>query len=391
MTACGHPSTRANTILEGQYTSVGQAGFRHELRAGEDLVVLTGSWTLRGLGDRIQTLSRALAPYAAHPEVHWDLTRLAAIDSVGALVLRRIHHEQRPEHYAMRPEHAPLFQRWYGIEIPAQSPRRLPPLPLEVATRYAYSALDQSRAIITLIGQFVLDAGRVARAPRRAPWSDISATIYESGARALGITAVVGALVGIVMSYLSALELRTFGAPSYIVNILGIGILRELGPLLAAILVAGRSGSAMTAELGVMTVTEELDALAAMGVSRSMRLVLPKIVALAIVVPLLVTWTDIIGLTAGMITAHFILGISIGNFLLSLPASVPLVNPVLGLIKGAVFGVVIGVVASHFGLRIRPNTQSLATETTNAVVIGITMVIFVDALFAIAFRSVGLP
>ncbi|MDA8390592.1 MAG: ABC transporter permease [Gammaproteobacteria bacterium] len=377
--------------MEGQDTITGHAGFAHERRTGEDIVVLTGYWTLRGLGDRIPALARALKPYAARSEVHWDLTRLAAVDSVGALVLRRIHHEQRPAHWAIRPEHAALFRRWYGVEIPAQPPRRLPPLPLQVATRYARGALDQSRAVITLIGQFVLDTGAILRDPIHAPWADISATIYESGARALGITALVGSLVGIVMSYLSALELRAFGAPSYIVNILGISILRELGPLLAAILVAGRSGSAMTAELGVMSVTEELDALAAMGVSRSMRLVLPKIVALAIVVPLLVAWTDIIGLTAGMITAHLILGVGIKDFLLSIPGSVPVINPVLGLIKGVVFGVVIAVVASHFGLRVKPNTQSLAEETTNSVVTSITMMIFVDAMFAIAFRSVGLP
>ncbi len=377
--------------LEGKNPTAEHAGFVREQQAGDDTIVLTGSWTLQGLGNRIDVLSRALQPYAQQAEIHWDLTRLHAIDSVGALVLRRIHHEQRPPHCALRSEHTSLFRRWYDVETPPVAARRLPPLPSEVTGRLVRNILAQSRAILTLVGQFALDLREILRKPGRAPWTDISATVYDAGARALGITALVGALVGIVMSYLSALELRTFGAPSYIVNILGISILRELGPLLAAILVAGRSGSAMTAELGVMSVTEELDALSAMGISRSMRLILPKIVALAVTVPLLVTWTDAIALLAGMFTAHLILGIGVKDFILSLPNSVPVVNPLLGLGKGIVFGGVIGVIASYFGLRIQPNTQSLAKETTNSVVASITMVIFVDALFAIAFRNTGLP
>jgi phospholipid/cholesterol/gamma-HCH transport system permease protein len=243
---------------------------------------------------------------------------------------------------------------------------------------------------IALLGQLLLDLAFLARHPQAIPWKEISATIHETGGRALGITALVGFLIGIVVSYLSSLQLRTFGASVYIVNILGLSIIRELGPLLAAILVAGRSGSAMTASLGVMRVTAELDALAAMGVSHSLRLILPKVVALCIAMPLLVVWTDAIALVGGAMAANLELGISVRQFLLKLPVVVPVMNLYIGLMKGVVFGLFIALIACHFGLRIKPDTESLGNETTNSVVASITLVILLDAVFAIAFRGVGL-
>lgn len=122
--------------------------------------------------------------------------------------------------------------------------------------------------MVALVGQLMIDIVNFAKAPRRGPWTEISANIYHAGAQALGITAIVGFLIGIVLSYLSAQQLHMFGGDVFLVNLLGIGILRELGPLLAAILVAGRSGSSMTAQLGVMRVTEELSAMQVRGFLR---------------------------------------------------------------------------------------------------------------------------
>jgi len=194
-----------------------------------------------------------------------------------------------------------------------------------------------------------------------------------------------------VLSYLSALQLKNFGADVFIVNILGLGIIRELGPVLVALLVAGRSGSAMTAQLGVMRVTEEIDALATMGVSRSLRLVFPKVVALAIAMPLLTLWTTAIALLGGMVSAQLQLDISYGFFLQTLPRAVPAANLWIGLTKGLVFGVLVALVACHFGLRVRPNTESLSANTTASVVTAITLVIIADAIFAVATRNIGLP
>ena len=235
----------------------------------------------------------------------------------------------------------------------------------------------------------MIDLGTVIRQPRKMPWKEISANIFNMGFRALGITALVGILIGVVLSYLSAQQLRTFGGDIYLVNILGMSIIRELGPMLAAILVAGRSGSAITAQLGVMRVTEELDAMLVMGIPHGLRLIFPKVIALAIAMPLIVIWTDAMALIGGMISANFILGMSPHFFLQKLPDVVALSNYFIGLGKGVVFGAAIALVACHFGLRIKPNTESLGQGTTTSVVSAITVVIILDAVFAIVFSKVG--
>ena len=242
-----------------------------------------------------------------------------------------------------------------------------------------------------LMGQLVLDAGHLIRHPQDIPWKEISFTIYKTGVQALGITALLGLLIGMSLSYLSALQLQRFGAEIYIIDLLGLSIIREIGPLLTAILVAGRSGSSMTAQIGIMRVTQELDALSAMGVSHSLRLILPKVVALGIALPLLVVWNDVISLFGGMLSAELALDISFQQFFQKLPEAVPIVNFYIGITKGVVFGVMIAMIACHFGFLIKPNTESLGNETTNSVVASIIVVIMIDTVFAILFRNVGFP
>ena len=163
---------------------------------------------------------------------------------------------------------------------------------------------------VRMLGQLVLDSGRLIRNPLNGPWREVSSNIFHIGAQALGITALVGFLIGVVLSYLSSQQLRLFGADVYIVDILGLAVIRELGPMLAAILVAGRSGSAITAQLGVMRVTEELDAMLVMGIPHGFRLILPRVLALVIAMPLIVVWTDIMALIGGMVSAKISLGLT---------------------------------------------------------------------------------
>ncbi|WP_024300274.1 MlaE family ABC transporter permease [Methylomicrobium lacus] len=354
-------------------------------------VKLSGEWNLRNLSDA-PGLRRQLRNYARNRTLHWDLEAIEVLDSAAALILWEAWGQTLPAGLALRPEHQRMLERWQEQEIPDTAP---PPRHIGVILLFLYHALidflGQTANLVTLLGQLLLDAGYLLRHPGSAPWSEISITIYESGVRALGITALVGFLIGIVLSYLSALQLKLFGAEIYIIDILGLSVIRELGPLLAAILVAGRSGSAMTAQIGIMRVTEELDALSAMGISHSLRLVLPKVVALAIVMPLIGVWTSSAALLGGMFSAQNTLDISYMQFFLKLPDAVPLLNVFIGLLKSAVFGLLIALVACHFGFRIKPNTESLGNETTNSVVASITIVIMVDAVFAIMFMGVGMP
>ncbi|EAY67784.1 hypothetical protein BDAG_00477 [Burkholderia dolosa AU0158] len=236
----------------------------------------------------------------------------------------------------------------------------------------------------------ILDALSVLRRPQTMPWKETSANVYSAGAQALPITALVAFLIGIVLSYLSAQQLQMFGANRYIVNILGLSVIRELGPVLSAILVAGRSGSAITAQIGVMRVTEELDAMRVMGIPHGLRLILPRVLALGVAMPLLVMWTNIVALTGGALAAKMVLGIDVNYFVRSLPGVVPIANLYIGLGKGVVFGMLIALVACHFGFRIKANSQSLGEGTTTSVVTSITVVILADAVFAILFQNVGL-
>lgn len=356
---------------------------------GARKVDLSGAWDIRALEARARTLAGELSRFGARDA--WDLSAVQRLDHIGALLIWRAWARHRPARLTLRPEHELFFS---NLDRGAQDTRgglaRTLLDPVLALGRGLLALGDHLRGLVQLAGQVMLDAAWVARHPERGPWRELSATVFRAGAQALGITALVGFLIGIVLSYLSAEQLRTFGASIYVINIVGIGIIRELGPVLAAILVAGRSGSAITAQLGVMRVTEELDALTVMGIPAGVRLILPKVAGLAIAVPLLVVWSDAIALIGAMIAARIELDISFALFLQTLPTAVPTANFWLGLAKGAVFGALIALTACHYGLRIKPNTESLGAGTTRSVVTAITIVLIVDSLFAVAFSHVGL-
>lgn len=367
------------------------AGFA--LRRGEDgadEIVLEGAWVLRAIVAAGRPWLVRLQEVAAGRNLRWNGLGIEALDSAGAVLLWHLWGRRLPEALLLAPGHRELFARIAGIPKPPGGGRE-PYAWLFALGLASLSLAWHVRDFIVLLGQLVLDMLHLLRHPSDLPKREISANIYKTGVRAMPVTALVGFLIGVVLSYLSALQLRQLGADMFIVNILGFGIIRELGPLLVAVLVAGRSGSAMTAQLGVMRVTEEIDALVAMGVPRSLRLVFPKVVALAVTVPLLVVWTSGIALAGGMVAANFQLDIGYGFFFDALPKAVPVANLWIGLVKGFAFGVAIALVACHFGLRVLPNTESLSFNTTASVVTAITFVILIDAVFAIVTRTIGMP
>ncbi len=366
--------------------------YQLEDRQNVPCICLTGNYTLPALEDVFDDLASDLARQAQKPDLHWNLLGIQQIDSAGITMLWQAWHAQRPQLIELRPEHEKMIERLE--QLPAHQSVTKPSDWLWPITQIGQLSLllwQHAISLLTLIGQLLLDMGYLIRHPAYIPWREISANLFRTGAQALGITALVGFLIGIVISYLSSKQLQLFGADIFIINILGISIIRELGPMLAAILVAGRSGSSMTAQLGVMRVTQELDALTVMGISHSLRLILPKILGLGLAMPLLVIWTSAMALIGGMVAAELQLGLSIQYFISTLPDSVPIGNLWLGLGKGVVCGMVIALIACHFGMRIKPNTESLGEGTTSSVVTAITMVIIVDAIFAILFSDVGLP
>ena len=301
-------------------------------------VRVQGRWTAESLSS-IAHWESAQADLAALPADwqtwHWDLRALQRFDHTGAQLLWNSWHRQWPDTLQASPAQRAMLERV------AKFSSKLPPRRISRATdhflhlgAWVMGREEHVLGAVRLIGQLLLDVVQLVRHPRQAPWRDISGHIYRIGATALPITALLGFLIGVVLAYLMSQQLRQFGADAFIVNILGISLIRELGPVLAAILIAGRSGSAITAQIGVMRVTEELDAMQAKAVLVS--------------------------------------------------------NLWLAVAKSAVFGLMIALIGCHYGLRVLPNTQSLGEGTTTSVVTSITMVVLVDALFAVVFKDVGI-
>ncbi|TAM49705.1 MAG: ABC transporter permease [Paraburkholderia sp.] len=368
-------------------------GLQIDTNSRGPFVTLSGQWTALALArDRARAgATSRLAALARSAPAQWDLSAVERMDHVGGQALWRVWGRKLPEQVTLTDTQRDIFARIALLEAQREAPA--PVARIDAVTALGGSVLGfghHAYGGLAMFGRFVLDLLIVLRRPARAPWTEISANVYNAGAKALPITALVAFLIGIVLSYLSAQQLRLFGANQYIVNILGLAVIRELGPVLSAILVAGRSGSAITAQIGVMRVTEELDAMLVMGIPHGLRLVLPRVIALSVAMPLLVMWTNIVALAGGALAAQLVLGIDMAYFARALPSVVPIANLWIGLGKGVVFGMLIALVACHFGFRIKPNSQSLGVGTTSAVVSSITVVILADAIFAVLFQNVGI-
>lgn len=334
----------------------------------------------------IEATAPALAGVA-----HWDLRTVQRMDHTAAQWLWNTWGHAWPATLEALPAQRAMLERVARFTVPAPALHHQTPWEwLASVGLWGHRITDHLLGALRLVGQLALDIGTLLRHPRQGPWRDLSGHIYRIGATALPITAAVGFLIGVVLAYLMSKQLRTFGADIFIVNILGLSIIRELGPVLAAILLAGRSGSTITAQIGVMRVTEEIDAMRVMGIPRGFRLVMPRALAMVLVMPLVAVWTIVAALVGGMVVADVALGLTPGYFINALPKAVRVANLWLAMGKSAVFGLVIALVGCHYGLRVLPNTQSLGEGTTASVVSSITLVIIVNAIFAILFRDVGL-
>jgi len=338
-----------------------------------------------------EALTRSLKTLAGDGGAVWDLRGLQRLDHLGAQVLWNHWGRVWPARVEALADQRAVLERvaLYAVAPPAHRRPTLWQRFLRLG-ELLFKVTDHGQDLLRLVGQLMLDLIRLVRAPREAPWRDITGHIFHIGATALPITAMVGFLIGVVLAYLTSQQLRQFGAEIFIVNILGLSLIRELGPVLAAVLIAGRSGSAITAQIGVMRVTEELDAMRVMGIPPGFRLVMPRAIALAVAMPLLTLWTTLAALFGGMLAADLVLGITPAYFINNLPRAVQVSNLWLAMGKSAVFGLLIALIGCHYGLRVKPNTESLGQGTTASVVSSITVVILIDALFAVVFKNIGI-
>ena len=370
-----------------------EPGLQHEDTPQGRVVRLLGRWTVSRLvpAPIWEPLLAQLSELVPAGEISWDLSGLQRLDHIGAQLLWNHWGRRWPPQLQMVAAQRSVLERVarYSAARP-QRPRRTLWQRFTALGALVWRLVDHLVDMTRLLGQLLLDILRLARRPREGPWRDVTGHIYHIGSTALPITALVGFLIGLVLAYLTSQQLKQFGADAFIVNILGLSLIRELGPMLAAILVAGRSGSAITAQIGVMRVTEELDAMRVMGIPLGYRLVMPRAFALALVMPLVAVWTTLSALVGGMLAADLTMGLTPTFFMNNQPNAVQVANLTLAMGKSVVFGCLIALIGCHYGLRVKPNTESLGQGTTASVVTSITVVILVDALFAVVFKNVGI-
>lgn len=349
---------------------------------------LSGSWTVRGLGTwptQLQSLACNSGPLLL------DGQHLEAMDSAGAWVLQRW---LRKHGASASPQHWPprlqaLLEQVAGLAVAP------PPQParhglLERTGRSAAAAGEQAWALLHFVGEVALAALSLPRHPKRMRWRTLLRQIEIDGFDALPITGLTAFLIGIVVAYQGADQLRHYGANIFVVDLVGYAMLREFAPLISAIIIAGRSGSAYAAQIGTMVVTEEVDAMRTLDIAPIELLVLPKLLALAIALPLLTAIADIAGVFGGMVMARSQLGIGYQEFLARFGTVMQGPTLLIGIGKSFVFAQIIVLIGCFQGFRTRGSADSVGRQTTLSVVQGIFLVIVADALFSVVFNLLGI-
>jgi phospholipid/cholesterol/gamma-HCH transport system permease protein len=366
-------------------------------RVGDTLVLsVGGNWVIPTLADLDRRL-RALSPGPVR-KARFDLKALGRLDTAGAWVLHRTRRDLSVQGVVVEidgatPAHETMFRCVEAGE--REQDLELPHVPAvvhlaEEAGRGTVQALRQLADLLEFLGETAVATLRVAAHPARVRLTSFFSHVQHAGLNALPIVGLLTFLIGVVLAYQGADQLRNFGAEIFTVNLLGLAVLREMGIILTAIIVAGRSGSAFTAQIGTMQVNEEIAALRTLGLDPVELLVLPRVFALIVAMPLLTVYADFMGLLGGALIANWVLGITTVQFLDRLQAAVPVTAFWLGVVKAPVFGALIALVGCRQGLQVRGNAESVGLQTTKAVVISIFLVILVDALFSILFSYLGL-
>jgi phospholipid/cholesterol/gamma-HCH transport system permease protein len=274
--------------------------------------------------------------------------------------------------------------------MPAPSPADSPPDPLARLGRGAAEKFEQSLALLAFIGECAAALAGWLAHPARIRWRPILFNIRSAGFDALPIVGLLAFLLGIVVAYQGADQLRQYGANLFVADLVGLSMLREFAPLITAIIIAGRSGSAYAAQIGAMSVSEEIDAMRTLGIAPLEMLVLPKIIALVIVLPLLTVFADVLGVFGGMLMAHTQLDVGFPEFLDRFTKAVSVTAYLIGIGKAPVFAGIIAVVGCFQGFRAQGGADSVGRQTTRSVVQAIFLVIVADALFSIAFSALDL-
>ncbi len=371
-----------------------QGWLKTEATDGAVRVVAGGAWETGSLAAIDAGLRKVAQDGARGARI--DLTGVDSLDTAGAWVLYRTVRDLRARGVAAeivgaRPAHQALIERVARSDR-GPSPQRAPPAALvallDRTGRALVTGFAELGGLLSFLGLAAIVQGRAWLHPGRIRLIALFSQLERTGLDAMPIVGLLAFLIGVVMAYQGADQLRRFGAEIFTINLVGISMLREMGVLLAAIMVAGRSGSAFTAQIGTMQVNEEVDAMRTMGLDPIEVLVLPRVWALVIALPLLTVWADLTGIIGGQLMAWAALDISAVQFFQRLADVVPIWSFWVGLIKAPVFGLLIALIGCREGLNVSGSAESVGLHTTRSVVFSIFLVIVADAVFSIFFSAV---
>ncbi len=363
---------------------------------GQLVVAASGVWdisTVPSLDDRV----RKIEPDSGN-KVRIDTAGVDKLDSAGAWVIFRLRQRLQNEGYdveieGMRPEHAGLFGHIIACQdTPELTKPKFRPLLqlLDGVGRRTFEMSKEARALISFLGEICVSMAYLLSHPHRIKIVPVINQMQQVGLNALPIVGLLSFLIGVVLAFQGADQLSRFGAEIYTVNLLGVSFLREIGILMTAIIIAGRSGSAFTAQIGTMKVNEEIDAISALGLSPIQLLVMPRIIALVLVLPLLGFYADILGLIGGAIMSMIVLDISVTRFIDQLNGAISMWTFWIGIIKAPFFAFIIAMIGCFNGLKVAGSAESVGLMTTKAVVQAIFLVIVLDAVFSIFFSFLGI-
>jgi phospholipid/cholesterol/gamma-HCH transport system permease protein len=366
---------------------------RVELESGAPRLHCSGPWIAPGVVEAERALRTLRMPDGA---VEIDLSDVTALDLTGAWLLHRTGSALRQHGREVRVTGA-TESRQKLLDLvaerggdPRPPPRADEPGVLEDIGRASQTQVQNYLRFLSFIGQLTWLAVRILLTPAVMYWKTVVREIEEAGFQALPIVGLLTFLIGVVISYQGGQLLRDYGGSIFIADLVGFAMLRELSPLITAIIVAGRTGSAYTAQIGTMQVTEEVDALRSMGIAPIELLVLPKLIALLVALPLLTVFADIMGVVGGMLMAEAQLDVSYASFIDRLKQAIDLSSLMVGIGKAPVFAAIIASVGCYQGFRVSGGAEAVGRRTTICVVQSIFLVIVVDAVFSILFNELGI-
>jgi len=321
-----------------------------------------------------------------------DLSQVSKMDTVGAWLIYRTVRDRNAKVSGASKDVAGLLDQVAEADHPAQVRPVEQPGPLRILNELGEWVSEAAGTLVGLVGflgSVLLGFAAIIRRPKRFRLNAVIQRFDVVGVRALGIVGLMSFLIGIVVGQQGAVQLEQFGAEIYTINLIGRITVRELGTLMTAIMVAGRSGSAFAAQIGTMKITEEVDAMRTIGVSPIEALVIPRVLAATVMMPLLAFYAMIMSLLGGGIYVWIDLGIPPLTYIQRLQEVTPVTDLWVGLIKAPVFGVIIALAGCFQGMLVEGNSEEVGTRTTNAVVQAIFLVIVLDAVFAVFFSQIG--